>query len=228
MKLIFVHGSGCFGEMWRYQTLAFPEAEAIDLPGHPQGWPQLSVAGYSEWLHDYIQGRGYSDLVLCGHSLGGGIVLQYALSYPQELAGLILVGTGARLRVHPQYIAELVAASRDASSWAQDMEERYRLVDPAFRRDVIRKRLEVGPAVQIVDMLCCHHFDVMDRLPQIKVPTLVICGSLDDMTPPKYSHYLHDHIAGSRLVQVDGATHHVFMERPQEVNSAIARFLAEI
>ncbi len=169
---------------------------------------------------------GYKDLVLCGHSLGGGVVLQYALSYPQEVAGLILVGTGARLRVHPQYIAELVAATRDSAAWAKDMEQRYNLVEPAFRQAVIRKRVEVGPAVQMVDLLCCHHFDVIDRISQIKVPTLIICGTNDEMTPPKYSQFLHDHIAGSKMVLVDGGTHYAFMEKPQQVNSAIAQFLA--
>lgn len=228
MKLVFVHGSGGCGELWHYQTQAFLQSEAVTLPGHPQGQPQLSVTGYAEWLHRYAQERGYKDLVLCGHSLGGGVVLQYALSYPQDVSGLILVGTGARLRVHPQYIAELVAATRDSSAWAKDMEQRYRLVEPAFRQAVIRKRIEIGPAVQMVDLLCCHHFDVIDHISQIKVPTLIICGTNDEMTPPKYSQFLHDHIAGSKMVLVDGGTHYAFMEKPQQANSAIAQFLGGI
>ncbi|MCK4722341.1 MAG: alpha/beta hydrolase, partial [Dehalococcoidia bacterium] len=66
---------------------------------------------------------------------------------------------------------------------------------------------------------------IMDRVHQIDAPTLVICGTEDEMTPPKYSQYLANKIAGARLVIIDGSTHFVFMEKPEEVNQAIEEFL---
>ncbi|MCK4964895.1 MAG: alpha/beta hydrolase, partial [Dehalococcoidia bacterium] len=101
MKLIFIHGSGGCKEVWHYQTKHFPNADVINLPGHPEGEQRTSVDGYVEWLRGYVQDRGYSDVVLVGHSLGSAIAQLYALKYPEDLKGLILIGGGARLRVHP-------------------------------------------------------------------------------------------------------------------------------
>jgi len=101
MKLIFIHGSGGCKEVWCYQTKYFPDAAAIDLPGHPEGEPRTSVDSYVEWLRGYIKDRGYSDVVLAGHSLGSAIAQLYALKYAEDLKGLILIGSGARLRVVP-------------------------------------------------------------------------------------------------------------------------------
>jgi len=104
MKLIFVHGSGGYEGVWRYQITCFPNSEAITLPGHPQGQLCRSVEEYVDWLRKYLEGRDCKDIILAGHSLGGAIVMLYALKHPQDLRGLILIGTGARLKIHPTYI----------------------------------------------------------------------------------------------------------------------------
>jgi pimeloyl-ACP methyl ester carboxylesterase len=82
-------------------------------------------------------------------------------------------------------------------------------------------RLRIGPAVLLSDFLCCDRFDIMDRVPEIKVPTLVIVGTQDEMTPVKYAQYLANKIPGSKLVIIEGATHSVATEKPDEVNEAI-------
>jgi pimeloyl-ACP methyl ester carboxylesterase len=68
----------------------------------------------------------------------------------------------------------------------------------------------------------------MDRVKEIKVPTLALCGSDDIMTPPKYTHYLADKIPKVNAVVVPGGTHMVFAEKPQDVNQAINEFLKEL
>jgi pimeloyl-ACP methyl ester carboxylesterase len=57
---------------------------------------------------------------------------------------------------------------------------------------------------------------------------LVICGTEDDMTPVKYSQYLANKIIGSRLVIMEGGTHHCFLEKPEEVNKVIEDFLKDL
>ncbi|MDD5289504.1 MAG: alpha/beta hydrolase, partial [Dehalococcoidales bacterium] len=94
MKLLLVPGSGAGGQNWLFQTQYFPGSEGISLPGHPDGKPCGSIPEYVEWLHGYIQRKGYKDVVLGGHSLGGGIALLYGLKYGSELKGLILMGAG--------------------------------------------------------------------------------------------------------------------------------------
>jgi len=226
MKLVFVHGSGCYGGVWRYQTQYFPESDAITLPGHPEGEPCRSVEGYTDWLKGYIQEKGYREVVLAGHSLGGATVMLYALKYPQDLKGLILIGTGARLRVHPMYTGQLEEAIKgNPEAWYKWLEETHKLIEEGFKRELIERHKVIGPAVQLNDLLCCDRFDIMDRVQEIKVPTLVICGELDIMTPVKYANYLGDKIQGSKVVIIPETTHYVLAEKPQEVNQAIEDFL---
>ena len=75
------------------------------------------------------------------------------------------------------------------------------------------------------DMKACDQFDIMDRAKDISTPTLAICGSEDVMTPPKYSQFVADSIPGARAVFIDGGTHFVFAEKPEEVNQAIENFI---
>ncbi len=99
MQLIFIHGSGGCRESWQHQTEYFKGSEAINLPGHPDGNLCSSIKEYTTWLRAHIHDRGYTDVVMTGHSLGGGIVLQYALDYPDDLAGIIPSGSVGRLKV---------------------------------------------------------------------------------------------------------------------------------
>jgi len=68
----------------------------------------------------------------------------------------------------------------------------------------------------------------MDKVNQVAVPTLVICGTEDDMTPVKYSQYLVNKIIGAKLVVIEGGPHHCFLEKPLEVNRAIGKFLKSL
>lgn len=225
MKLIFIHGSGGCKEAWHYQTRHFPDADVIDLPGHPEGEPRTSVDSYAEWLWGYIQDRDYSDVVLAGHSLGSAIAQLYALKYPEDLKGLILIGGGARLRVHPMYIDMLEQAKSDPGTFEGFLEMSWGFIDPELIEVLRRRALENGPAVFLNDMLCCDKFDIIDRVHDIRLPTLALCGSEDIMTPPKYTKYLADNIEGAREVIIDGGTHMVFAEKPGAVNLAIEDFL---
>ncbi|OHD71127.1 MAG: hypothetical protein A2W19_03995 [Spirochaetes bacterium RBG_16_49_21] len=101
MELIFIHGAGNSGAAWHLQKRHFSGSRAITLPGHPHGAPLESIDRYAAWLHDYIAENDFGAPVLAGQSMGGGIALSYALNYPDGLSGLVLVATGARLRVNP-------------------------------------------------------------------------------------------------------------------------------
>ena len=228
MKLIFIHGSGGSKYSWYYQTKHFPDADAIELPGHPDGEPCTSVESYVEWLKGYIDEKGYTDVVLAGTSLGGGVAQLYALTYPDDLAGLILIGTGARLRVHPMYLEALEKEKDDPSLFVQTREAGWNGLDPEVRELERERAIQIGAAVALNDMLCCDRFDIMDRVHEIKLPTLALCGTEDVMTPPKYTKYLADKIEGATEVIIPGATHNAPIEKPDEVNQAIADFLRSI
>ena len=228
MKLLFIPGSGSGKEGWVYQTEYFTDSEAIALPGHPEERTCSSVDEYVEWLRDYIHRQRYQDVVLVGHSLGGAIAQLYGLKYGDEVKALVLVGTGARLKVFPDLLAAFKEMITDRTAWRKYVEERYSRVDPQVRQVVIEARIQIGPAVTLNDFLCCDKFDIMDKVHTIKLPTLVICGNEDGLTPVKYAHYLTNKIEAAREVIIDGADHLVFLEKPKEVNQAIAQFLRSL
>ncbi len=224
-KLIFIHGAGGSISTFHYQTQHFDNADALDLPGHPEGRPCASVEAYMEWVRGYIKGRGYQDVVIVGHSMGGAIAQLYALTYPEELRGLVLLGTGSRLRVHPAFLKDCEEGVKGNTGWLKTFELQLSRVSSDIREMLVQKRIEVGPAVQLNDFLCCDRFDVMHRVQEITLPTLVMCGEEDIMTPAKYARYLADNIPGAQLRTFPEAGHMVMLERPEEVTRAIQEFV---
>jgi len=134
--------------------------------------------------------KGDTDPVIIGHSLGGGIALLYGLKYPDNVKGLICVGSGARLRVHPVFLEGLEKAIAAKENTHALTESSLSLVDPDLRKIIARRMEENGPAVMLNDLRACDKFDIMDRLGDIDIPLLAVSGTEDVMTPPKYSQYL--------------------------------------
>ncbi|MBI4610896.1 MAG: alpha/beta hydrolase [Candidatus Rokubacteria bacterium] len=229
-RLCLVHGAGGAAGLWIRQLEELTDIAqmvALDLPGHGQsGGPGCDrIADYVRAVRELLDALGHSKVVLCGHSMGGAVAQAFALAHPNYLAGLVLVGTGARLRVLPK-IFELLARDypegvRFVSRLAVSLGAPGHLLE-----SLIRQTLSTSQAVVIGDFRACDAFDVMARLGEIRTPTLVICGTDDQLTPPKYAQFLRDHIAGARLVLISGAGHYVQLERPDETTAALREFLA--
>jgi len=223
-RLFYVHGSGYTQDSFRAQAEAFPDSDAVSLPGHPAGEPLTAVGDMAEWLDKYINWAGAGKAVVAGNSLGGAIAMEWALRHPDHVAGLILIGTGARLRVG-QAIFDMLDRQWPACIPA--------FVDyslspgaPADLRERVRQWHEVvGQKATRADYAACNEFDIMTRLAEISAPALIVVGGEDRLTPPKYSHYLHEHLPGSQFLEVPGAGHVVMAERPDRVNPVIEAFL---
>ncbi|KLU60231.1 2-hydroxy-6-oxononadienedioate/2-hydroxy-6-oxononatrienedioate hydrolase [Peptococcaceae bacterium CEB3] len=227
--VLFVHGAGGSWGTWEKQLAGIRGRHlvAVDLPGHGEsgGKAQDEIAGYREFVHRFAQVLGLKRFVLVGHSMGGGIALDFALTYPETLAGIILVGSGARLRVSPAILGVLAEGRHPLASvkymYAKDAEEK--ILDQA------RKEMEqVPPQVYESDFQACDRFDVMDRVASIGVPALILCGEDDLMTPAKFSRYLQEKMPKTSLTLVPAAGHMVMSEQPQAVNRAIEDFLATL
>ena len=225
MKLIFIHGSGGCREAWQYQTEYFKNSEAINLPGHPDGSLCASIKEYTQWLKTYIHDKGYTDVVIAGHSMGGGIALQYALDYPEDLMGIILIGSGGRLRVHPSIIEALETQVAESSNRVDLNATMYDRIDPQLKAVIEKRTAENTPAAFLNDLKACDAFDVMAALPAITLPFLGIVGDKDIMTPPKYTSFMVDKITNAQSVVIRGGTHFVFAEKPDDVNKAIDTFI---
>ena len=228
MKLVFLHGAGNSGLSFYYQLRHFRNSKAIELPGHPRGKACTSIDGYLEWARGFIAARRYKDVVLCGHSMGGAIALLYALRYPEELKGIILIGTGARLRVHPDYLQRAQEPGEGNTDWLDGQKEYFKGVDADIYQVLVRRATEVGPEVELNDLQACDQFDVMDRVQEIQLPTQVVCGSEDIMTPVKYSDYLAYQIKHAREEVIPGGSHFVQLQKYQDVNEQIERFMTTL
>jgi len=225
--VVFVHGAGGSHQHWLYQVRDLPGVPtfALDLPGHGQsaGPGRDSIQGYAGWLVAFLDAVGVDRAILAGHSMGGAIALHVALHDPARVAGLALIATGARLRVAPglrdAIRQDFAAAIGLMGEWVYGPD-----ADPAVVRLGLRQLEAAGPDVLSGDFAACDGFDVMDRLGEIGAPTLVMCGTLDRMTPTKYSTFLRDGIRGASLHLVEGAGHMLMVEKP----AAVARALASL
>lgn len=226
-RLFWVHGSGYTQDSFRAQVEAFPDSDAVSLPGHPHGQPLTTVGHMADWLGTYIRWAGAGKAVVGGNSLGGAIAMEWALRYPDDAAGLILIGTGARLRVS-QPIFDMIEAQWPASI-PQLVDVALSASAPAeLRQRALDWHHIVGQQATRADYAACNDFDDMNRLADLHAPALIIVGGEDRLTLPKFSRYLHEHIAGSELLEIAGAGHIVMAERPDVVNPAIARFLEAV
>ncbi|MSQ07256.1 MAG: alpha/beta hydrolase [Dehalococcoidia bacterium] len=231
VKLVFLHGAGNSSLSFYYQLRHFRNSKAIDLPGHPTGQPCTSIDAYMEWVRGFNAARRYKDVVLCGHSMGGAITLQYALRYPEELKAIILLGTGAKLRVNPDFMKrcqEAGSSSSNNGAWLEEHQAQYQKVAADLYPVLIQRTQEIGPKVELNDLKACDGFDAMSQVKNIRLPTQVVCGGDDALTPVKYSEYLSKEIKGARQRIIPKGSHFVQLEKFQQVNDAIEEFLATL
>lgn len=222
--MVFVHGSGHTHESFDAQVAAFG-CDAVSLPGHPEGEALTSVGDCAAWLAKYLRWKGADQAIVGGNSLGGAIAIEFALRYPDRTAGLVLLGTGARLKVAPS-IFEMIG-----SRWPDCIDDLIAFsvapaADPALRTRMHEWHVRVGRDSTMRDYRNCDEFDAMDRVGSIRARTLIVVGAEDKMTPQKYSAFLHDKIAGSELAVIDGAGHMAHAEKPEAVNERIRAVFA--
>ena len=227
-SLLFIHGAGGTHRHWgsQVQGLKGVGRYAVDLPGHGrsrgEGW--TTISGYAEVILQLLDALDLDQVTLVGHSMGGAISQYLALTHPSRVNRLVLVGSGARLRVLPSLLEGMLqdfpSTVEMMLSWAYSGE-----TSPDLAQLAREEWLENDPQVVHDDFAACDRFDVMSRLAEIGCPTLVLCGENDKLTPPKYAHYLRDNIPGATLTIIPQAGHMVMMEQPDLVNDAIQRFL---
>ncbi len=229
--LLFIHGAGgdhtIWGEQLRELAPNFSVA-ALDLNGHGRS-PAREGDGLQTYVEDVLAVLDALAMptVIVGHSMGGAIALTVALQHQKNLVGLGLVGTGAKLKVHPQ-ILELCQTDFERAidfivQWAFAEQSSQELRDKA--RAQMRRN---GADALFRDFSSCNTFDVMARLSEIAAPTLILCGRDDKLTPIKYSEYLQQNIPNAQLKIIDGAGHMVMVEQPQAVTQALREFCARL
>lgn len=208
------------------QRAAFPKAHAPDLPGHTVPGAGVSVGEFADFIEGYVRERRLRRAVLCGNSLGGAVALECALRNSPEIAGIILLGSGSRLRVSPDFLRAL----------EDDFEEAIQTIAGYLYAESTPERIDgavdsmraVGQAQTLRDYRACDAFDVTGRLSEVRLPLLAITGESDRMTPPKYALSLASRVRGAEARILPGAGHLVMLERPAESNELIEAFVHAI
>jgi 3-oxoadipate enol-lactonase len=224
--LVFIHGSGCTGDVFAQQRGAFPQSIAPTLPGHTTPGAPASIAESADAILAVLEERNIDDAILCGNSMGGAIALDIALRKDPRVQAIVLLGSGSRLRVAP---AILDGLANDFPTTAQTLAGYFFAEPTAMRiKSSLAMMLAVGQAQTLRDFSACNAFDVTERLGEIAVPLFAITGDRDVMTPPKYAQALVDRVPGSSARILPGAGHLAFLERPDDTNEALRAFVTSI
>ncbi len=227
--IFFVHGATGSSASWYFQKehlKRFAEVILIDLPGHGKspGDGCDSIQKCRDIVHDTFDALKIDRATLVGHSMGGAIAMLFALEYPELLDGIVLVATGARLRVFPDILQGILVDKERTVRMVADHAFSKKTAD-SIREAGYKEMMKCRKEVIHSDYSSCEQFDAIEAVKRISVPALIICGEDDVLTPVKYSEFLHKEIANSELVRVPDAGHLLMVEKPEAVNRAIQEFV---
>lgn len=229
--LILVHGAGGSHLDWPADIRRLPNARVItvDLPGHgrSKGAIRTTINQYAEDIGLLISELELMNVIVAGYSMGGAIALQIGLNNLPTIVGLVLIATGARLRVANQIFDlinnDFLEAVNFINSTGWSSNTPQEVIARGFDQ-----LSQTNPSVLYNDFVACDSFDIMSQLPSIQVPALVINGTIDNRTPPKYGRYLADHLAMAEYFEIEGAGHMVAIEQSRLVAEAISRFIERL
>ncbi len=232
--LLFIHGAGQSAATWRYQLDLFrnhPDLNFIvlDLPGHggSKGDGFGTVDDYKDFVLEFIKTLELSDVILIGHSMGGGISMLLSIEHPEVVLACVLAATSVKLSVAQQTL-ELVKNNylefcdiSPTRAFADDSPE-------VLKQEYKKGLLNTKPEVCYQDLVACDKFDILNDVEKINIPTLIISADKDIMTPPKRGEYIHQKIYGSEYFEIKGSGHFLMQEKAQEFNGVLIDFLNDL
>jgi pimeloyl-ACP methyl ester carboxylesterase len=232
--VVLIHGVGGMHLFWPPPIRRLPgyRVYALDLPGHGksnQGGGLQSVDAYAEHIVTWMEAVHLHRAIFVGHGMGAGIALALSTHYSERVLGLSLISSGVRFNIPHDLLA-------DASGTATFHKAVENLVSCSFGPDVpensvvfFAERLrEVRPSVLYGDLLACDCFDYTEKLPDLRVPTLILSGDQDRITPLRYSQLMAQIIPDAVLQVVPKAGHMVMLEQPDMVAKYLMVFLTQI
>jgi 3-oxoadipate enol-lactonase len=242
--VVLLHGFPLDSRMWEAQLPVLADAGrrviAPDLRGFGKSKSDtpFTLESLADDVHALLTAIGASPCVLVGLSMGGYVALAYAKKYAGDLRGLALVDTKAETdtaegKQGRQKMIDLVR-KEGSKAIADQMLPKMLAKDAAEQRpqqaQSLRRIMEACPPKTIEHALAAMH-DRPDRsgeLASIKVPTLVIVGESDAITPPNVAEAMKQKIPNAQLVVIKGAGHMAPMEQPEQVNRALKAFLEKL
>lgn len=230
-NILLIHGSVGSAKQWQAVATNLSKEHrvlTVDLPGHGRSnpCPGQSIADYCADIKALVDTLGLQPLIMVGHSMGGAIALEYAINHGQDLLALGLLSTGAKLKVSP-YLFEI--CEENNLQKMKTFTAKYCFSPIHSLVKVQRWQEDWGfPNIDVIhkDFLACNSFDRMNDLGSINgIPTLIICGKDDQMTPLKYSKYMLNNIGTAKLEVIPKTAHMTMIENAEQVSQLIANLI---
>jgi pimeloyl-ACP methyl ester carboxylesterase len=224
---LFLHGAGGSSEHWgpllpRLADRVRPLL--VDLPGLGRsGGTVLKTVIEAVLFLDHVLSELHASLplVCVGHSLGGLIAQQFALSYPTRVERLVLIATAPRIRPHPDFVRAARTGDWDLEQFRTSFGQGVpREVQDLVLGELPKTRLTEGASSFMDDL------DLGAQVAALAMPTLIIAGGDDIIISPRHSRQLHQKIRNSALLVVPGAGHYVQVEQPDVVAEALNQFIS--
>jgi pimeloyl-ACP methyl ester carboxylesterase len=233
--VVLLHGAGFDHTTWALHSRWFAHhgygVLAPDLPGHgrSQGAPLTTIADMADWTASLLDAAGAAKARLVGHSMGSLIALETAARHPTRVSALSLIGTAATMTVG----SDLLKAAEANDSVAIDMVSIWGLgfqaelggsLAPGLWMHSGAQRVleQCRPGVLFSDLSACNTYqNALNAAAQVTVPTTLILGERDMMTPARSGKALAAALPNSRTVVMRGAGHMMMTERPDELLAAL-------
>jgi pimeloyl-ACP methyl ester carboxylesterase len=233
--VVFLHGAGFDHTTWALHSRWFAHhgygVLAPDLPGHGRsaGTPLPTIAGMADWTAGLLDAAGAAKAWLVGHSMGSLIALETAARHPAKVSALSLIGTAATMTVGPDLLKAAEANDHDAidmvSIWGLGFQAELggSLAPGLWMHSGAQRVLEnCRPGVLFNDLNACNAYQgALAAAAGIAVPTTLILGERDMMTPAKAGKALAAALPNARTVVLPGAGHMMMVERPDELLAAL-------
>ena len=233
--VVMIHGAGFDHSTWALHSRWFAHhgysVLAPDLPGHGRsgGKPLPTIADMADWVAALLDAARAPKARLVGHSMGSLISLETAARHPARVSGLSLIGTAATMTVGPDLLKAAEANSPDAidmvSIWGLGFSAELggSLAPGLWMHSGAQRVLQnCRPGVLFNDLAACNAYqNALAAAAGITVPTTVIVGERDMMTPAKAGKALAAAVPNARTVVLPGAGHMMMAERPDELLEAL-------
>ncbi len=196
------------------------------LPVYELPLPQTHVQGLVAHLRGFVEALGLGAVVLAGNSLGGHVALLYTLRYPGDVAALVLSGSSGIYEVETGTTTirrrdRAFIRERAALTFFDPVHVTDELVEQSYHLANDRSRV-----LRLIQMARSAQSEtVTAHLPRIAVPTQLIWGRNDCITPPDVAHEFRQRLPQARLHIIDRCGHAPMIERPEAFNRLMLGFL---
>jgi pimeloyl-ACP methyl ester carboxylesterase len=189
---------------------------------------EVGLDGLLGFINGFVEYKGFDKLHVLGNSLGGHLAQLFAIDNPEKVSSLILTGSSGLFenpmgsswprRESYDYVREKVESTFYDPKMAQK-----EMVDEVFK--IVNDRSKVIRIVITAKSAIRHN--LADKLGSIKVPTLLVWGKQDEITPPFVAEKFEELLPNATLVFLDKCGHAAMMEQPKAFNEAFASFIEQ-